>query len=157
MDRSVTPWQCLQSVVHSLPVVHMECSTAPNVHPTPTCITACNEFYPAFPHVNTARQLVTNAGVGMRPVFCHKIQNLHGKKIIITKKIKTFALIVACTFSNNYIACCQILPNFDSHAHTTHTPHAHTQHTTHTHTLHVHMIVCRNISEEVHRYPDFHS
>ena len=124
------------SIVYLLTAVHMECTTPPNVHPTPTCITACNEFYPAFPHVNTARQLVTNAGVGMRPVFCHKIQNLHGKKIIITKKIKTFALIVACTFSNTKLHVAKFHPILiHTHAHThTHTTHAHTQHT-HTHSM----------------------
>ena len=76
-------------------------------------------------------QQVTNARVGMRPVFCHKIQNLHGKKIIITKKIKTFAVIVACTFSNTKLHVAKFHPILiHTHAHThTHTTHAHTQHT----------------------------
>ena len=78
-------------------------------------------------------QQVTNARVGMRPVFCHKIQNLHGKKIIITKKIKTFALIVACTFSNTKLHVAKFHPILiHTHAHT-HTHHTRT-HTTHTHT-----------------------
>jgi len=42
------------SIVYLLTAVHVECITPPNVHPTPTCITACDEFCPASPHVNTA-------------------------------------------------------------------------------------------------------
>jgi len=122
------------SIVYLLTAVHVECITPQMSTQHQRALLHVMSFARPPPMLI---QQVTNAGVGMRPVFCHKIQNLHGKKIIITKKIETFALIVACTFSNTKLHVAKFHPILiHTHAHT-HTPHTHTTrtHTTHTHSM----------------------